>query len=121
MSKRRRHSILMAATHLNISRQKTNHIVEVDNGLSTYDEWESEAVLPPNDSADDEENSWNEMFDTLIHFGIQHSHCNVPIAYTAARADDQNNGIPLGQWLARQLELQLLNVLQPDRLQKLQV
>lgn len=69
---------------------------------------------------DDDDHDWNEMFDILIHYGIQHSHCNVPFNYTI----DESDGcmaISLGAWLAQQLDHQRSNVLQTDRLQKLQV
>ena len=69
---------------------------------------------------DEDDDNWNEMFDALIHFGIQHSHCNVPFNY-AAETEDDTTLISLGLWLSKQLEMKQSNSLQADRLSKLQV
>lgn len=69
---------------------------------------------------DADENTWNEMFDILIHFGIQHNNCNVPRNYVTG-GGNHIPGCPLGAWLAHQLDLQRSNLLRSDRLHKLQV
>lgn len=73
----------------------------------------------PRPQADDD-CVWDEMFDTLVHFGIQHSHCNVPADYVldGGRYDGK---ILLGYWLSQQLILQKTCSLRPERLEKLQV
>ena len=73
----------------------------------------------PRPQADDD-CVWDEMFDTLVHFGIQHSHCNVPADYVLDGGSDDGK-ILLGYWLSQQLILQKTCLLQPERLEKLQV
>lgn len=63
---------------------------------------------------------WDEMFDTLVHFGIQHSHCNVPFDYVLESGSD-GESISLGFWLSQQRNLHKSCLLQPERLEKLQV
>lgn len=69
---------------------------------------------------DNDQNNWTEMFDMLIHFGIQHSHCNVPFNHVITSSDG-GVIVPLGAWLSRQLELERSHLLLPQRRQKLQV
>lgn len=69
---------------------------------------------------DNDQNNWTAMFDMLIHFGIQNSHCNVPFNHVI-RIGDGNVIIPLGAWLSQQLELERSHSLPPERRQKLQV
>ena len=88
-----------------------------DSDNSQYTESES-CKQPRLDDAD--ENTWNEMFDILIHFGIQHNTCNVPRNYVTG-SGSHIPGCPLGAWLAHQLDLQRSNSLRSDRHHKLQV
>jgi Helicase associated domain len=67
-----------------------------------------------------EDSVWDEMFDTLVHFGIQHSHCNVPFDYVLESGSDGER-ISLGFWLSQQRNLHKSCLLLPERLEKLQV
>ena len=94
---------------------ESNHDRGTDRSLNSLPESSKRARMDDND-----QNSWTEMFDMLIHFGIQHSHCNVPFNHVI-KIGDGTILIPLGAWLSRQLELERSHSLLPERRQKLQV
>jgi Helicase associated domain len=94
---------------------ESNHDKSIEKSLNSQPESSKRARMDESD-----QNNWTEMFDMLIHFGIQHSHCNVPFNYLI-KIGDGGAIIPLGAWLSRQLELERSHSLLPERQQKLQV
>lgn len=73
-------------------------------------------VMPSIASPDDEK--WAAVFESLVQFGNQHGHCNVPYGRDSTLEDGTN--IRLGAWLRKQRELMKTGSLRPDREARLQ-